>query len=106
MKHFHFANMIGGWFVGDFNPTAYRTCVAEVCYKHHHAGERWPTHFHAVATEVNLLVRGSMRMNGTELRPGDIFVLDPGEPATPEFLEDCELVVVKVPSVRGDKHAA
>src|SRR4051794_17961687 len=104
MKHFNFADMKGGWFVGDFSPSAFRTNAVEVCYKHHPVGERWPTHFHALATEINLLVRGSMRLNDTDLKLGDIFILEPGELATPEFLSNCELVVVKVPSIPGDKH--
>jgi quercetin dioxygenase-like cupin family protein len=97
--------MKGGWFVGDFEPTAYKTPAAEVCFKQHHKGEDWPAHYHAVGTEINLLVRGTMRANGHVLEEGDIFVVDPGEVIAPEFLSDCELVVVKVPSLPGDKYA-
>ena len=106
MRRFPFGEMKEGWFVGDFEPTAYRTPAAEVCFKHHAKGEAWATHYHAMATEINLVVRGTMRANGQEFREGDIFVVDPGEVIAPEFLSDCELVVVKVPSLRGDKYPA
>jgi len=34
---------------------------------------------------------------------GDVFVIEPYEIADPVFLEDCTVVVVKAPSVPGDK---
>ncbi len=104
MKRYRFETMKGGWFVGDFEPTAFRTRDAEVCFKHHAKGEAWPAHYHQVATEINLLVRGQMKMGETLLVPGDIFVMEPGEVARPEFLADCEVVVIKVPSVPQDKY--
>lgn len=105
MRRYRFEGMKGGWFVGDFEPTAYRTKEVEVCLKHHPRGEIWPAHYHAVATEINLLVRGQMRISESLFEKGDIFVLDPGEIVVPEFLSDCELVVVKVPSLPEDKYA-
>jgi hypothetical protein len=45
-----------------------------------------------------------MNLSGTHLKEGDIFILHPGELAVPEFLEDCEIVCVKTPSVKGDKY--
>ncbi len=97
-------NMIGGWFVGDFEPTAYKTKDFEVSYKTHPQGEIWDNHYHKIATEINYLIRGKMKLSGTTLEEGDIFILHPGEVAVPEFLTDCELVVVKTPSVKGDKY--
>lgn len=98
------SDMIGGWFVGNFEPTAFKTSEFEVCYKVHPKGEQWPVHYHKVATEINYIIRGSMRLNDTLLTQGDIFILKPYEVATPEFLEDCELIVVKTPSIVGDKY--
>ena len=106
MRTFDVSEMTGGWFVGDFEPTALRTGAAEVCLKHHTAGEHWPAHFHAIATEVTVVVSGRMSINGVDVGPGDGFVLDPGEVAVPVFHTDCTVVVVKVPSVADDKHLA
>lgn len=38
------------------------------------------------------------------LNTGDIFVLHPYEITNPKYLEDCLILVIKVPSVLGDKY--
>lgn len=91
-------NMTGGWFVGNFSPTCHNTDF-EVSYKVHPRGQIWDTHYHTEVTEINLLIRGKMVLQGKELLSGDIFVLDPYEIADPEFLEDCEIVCVKSKSI-------
>jgi len=103
MKVIKLKDMKGGWYVGDFEPAAYKTSDFEVCYKKHPAGEKWDVHYHKHAIEVNYLVRGKMKIQETILNEGDIFILYPWEIADPTFLEDCEVVVVKSPSVPGDK---
>ncbi|KKS79554.1 MAG: hypothetical protein UV54_C0032G0006 [Candidatus Beckwithbacteria bacterium GW2011_GWA2_43_10] len=97
--------MQGGWFVGDFQPTAFKTKKFEVGYKIHKKGELWPKHYHRKAIEINCLVKGKMRLNQTTLKEGDIFVIEPGEAARPKFLEECCLIVIKVPSRPKDKYA-
>ena len=103
MKVSRIEDMVGGWFVGAFIPTAYPTEACEVSYKVHPKGRRWGWHYHRVVTEINLLVRGKMRLQGRELNAGDIFTLVPYEVADPVFLEDCEIVCVKMPSAGNDK---
>ena len=70
----------------------------------HKKGEDWPRHVHREADEYNLLVSGKMRINDTHLSSGAVFVIEKNEITKPDFLEDCIVVVVKVPSVIGDKH--
>lgn len=96
--------MKGGWFVGDFLPTAYNTKDFEVCYKFHEKNSKWDTHYHKLSIEITFLIRGQMTLQNKTLKTGDIFVMYPYEVANPVFLEDCELMVVKVPSVPGDKY--
>ena len=96
-------DMIGGWFVGNFSPTSFTTSDVEVSYKKHPKGQIWDTHYHEKVTEVNLLVRGKMILQGKKLISGDIFTLHPYEIADPEFLEDCEIVCVKFPGIANDK---
>lgn len=97
-------NFSGGWFIGDFENSILRTSQFEVCYKFHPKGEEWPNHYHIESTEYNVLLHGEMIINGTKLSDGDVFVIEPLEWANPEFITDCELIVVKVPSVPGDKY--
>lgn len=93
----------GGWFIGDFNPSAYRTSNFEVGFKIHPKGEKWPKHFHKKAIEINYILRGKMTIRNKKLKAGDIFIMDNMEVADPSFQEDCEIVCVKVPSIPGDK---
>ena len=104
MKRFRMEDMKGGWFVGNFTPTAFHAPGFEVCYKLHKAGEDWDVHYHKLGTEINLLVKGRMKIQNTLLEAGDIFILEPYEVADPIFLEDCEVVIVKTPSIPGDKY--
>lgn len=103
MKVFKLDSMKGGWFVGNFSPTSFKTQDFEVCYKEHYKGEKWDTHYHKKGTEINLLIEGKMTLQDKELNSGDIFILEPYEVADPIFLEDCRLIIIKTPSIPGDK---
>lgn len=102
MKLHRFSDMKGGWFVGEFIPTAFSTTACEISLKVHPRGERWGHHYHTRVTETNLIIEGRMILQGTELVAGDIFVLEPYEIADPEFVEDCKIVCVKVPGGCGN----
>jgi quercetin dioxygenase-like cupin family protein len=96
-------NMKGGWFIGNFEPTAFKTDQFEVCYKDHIKGEKWDSHYHKEGTEINYLIEGKMIIQNKELNKGDIFILHPFEIANPEFVEDCTVLIIKTPSKPGDK---
>lgn len=106
MKQARLAVMTGGWFVGDFSPTLLQTGAFEAACKQYRAGDREPRHVHRIATEITVIAAGRVRMNGLELGSGDILVLEPNEAADFTALEDTITMVIKVPSVKGDKHAA
>jgi len=93
----------GGWFVGDFEPSIWRTSAYEVGYKHHVAGEPWAAHYHEHMDEITFLLEGTMQMQGQTLTGPVIFLLERGEIADPEFVTDCKVFVIKAPSVPGDK---
>lgn len=97
-------DMVGGWFVGAFTPAALPCDSAEVAVKHYVAGFVEGAHEHRIATEVTLLLTGRARMCGREIVAGDILVLPPGTISGFQALEDCTTVVVKTPSVLGDKY--
>lgn len=104
MKIYNIAEMEGGWYIGDFYPSVYKTSAFEISLKKHPKDEVWPKHYHKEATEINLIVTGNMKLNGIFLKAGDIFVLEKMEIAEPIFLEDCEIVCIKIPSIIGDKY--
>lgn len=104
MKHDRLESMTKGWFVGAFDPTAHSTEKCEVAVKKYHAGEKENSHYHKVATEVTLILSGSVRMAGSTWKDGDIITLSPGEVTDFEALTDAVTVVVKTPSVPHDKY--
>jgi hypothetical protein len=96
--------MVGGWLVGDFEPTCVRTPACEVACKSYAAGAHEAAHVHRVATEITLIAAGRVRMAGREFSAGDIIILDPGDATDFTALEPSMTVVVKLPSVVGDKY--
>lgn len=103
MKVYDPASMVRGYFIGDFEPTAYRTKAFEVSLMVHKQGEFWDAHYHTQSDEINYLMEGEMMINDQYLKAPTIFVIEKGEVADPRFLTDCKLIVVKTPSVPGDK---
>jgi quercetin dioxygenase-like cupin family protein len=92
-----------GWFIGNFEPSLLKTSDFEVGLLTHKKDEYWAPHCHKESVEYNVLISGKMVVQGKELNSGDVFVFDKGEVADPIFLEDCTLIVVKVPSIPSDK---
>jgi quercetin dioxygenase-like cupin family protein len=104
MKKFRYDQMKGGWFVGNFEPSVFKTKNFEVGYLKHKKGDMWDKHYHKHATEINLIVRGRVKVNDEIYSKGDIFIIEPNETIDPLFLEDTEVVVVKAPSIMNDKY--
>jgi quercetin dioxygenase-like cupin family protein len=93
-----------GWFIGNFEPSVFKTEDFEIGLLLHEKGEVWPTHYHKIATEYNLLLEGSMTICGQDVNPGEIFIIEPGEIAKPTFHKDCKILCVKAPSLPKDKY--
>jgi len=93
-----------GWFVGDFDRAVVRTRDFEVCYQTDSQTYNVQDHYHKVITEVQLVVRGRMVINGEEFGVGDICVLEPGEEYRSYYLEPTDVVTVKFPSLPNDKY--
>ena len=106
MRHHTLGDMVKGWFVGDFTPAAVRSAAVEVGVKEYRAGDTDAAHVHKVATELTVVTAGRVRMCGREFGPGDIVTVEPGEATGFEALTDAVTVVVKLPSVAGDKYPA
>ena len=104
MRTFKLADMVKGWFVGNFSPTCFSTDKFEVGCKYYSVGDKEQKHVHVIATEITLIAKGIVKMNGRIFKSGDIVVLDPGESCDFEVLQDTMTVVLKIPSVKGDKY--
>lgn len=106
MKSYRLEDMVKGWFIGSFEPTAFPTKNCEVAVKKYKAGDHDQAHFHKVATEVTLILSGQVRMIGRVWGEGDILVLEPGVITDFEAISDVVSVVVKLPGVTDDKYLA
>ncbi len=104
MKKYRLEDMVNGWFVGDFIPSVFRTEACEVAVKTYKKGDKENKHLHKVAIEITVVVKGRIKMFDRLFNEGDIVVVEPGEATAFESLEDSVNVVVKVPSVLGDKY--
>ena len=106
MKHAELKDMVNGWFIGGFQPSAFHSLACEVAVKHYQAGTEEAPHFHRIATEITLVLTGRVRMVGREWTAGAIIVLEPGEVSSFEALTDSVNVVVKIPGALNDKYLA
>lgn len=97
-------DMVCGWFVGNFDPTVYRTNECEVALKRYGKGDVEKAHFHKIATEITVVVSGSVKMNGVVYQTGDIIVEEPGDITDFEALSDAVNIVVKCPGANDDKY--
>jgi hypothetical protein len=79
MKTYKIDDMIRGWFIGNFEPNAFKTSDVEVGFRIHKKDEQYELHYQTKVVEVNLLVHGKMIMHGKELNSGDIFIIYPYE---------------------------
>ena len=96
--------LIGGWFIGDFVESVFKTSEFEVAYKTHLAGDDLSAHYHSVATEINYLISGTIDVNGQTIIGPMIYVHPPGETAYITVVTDVTMIVVKTPSIIGDKY--
>jgi quercetin dioxygenase-like cupin family protein len=104
MKVYNIEDMTRGWFVGNFDPAALKTDQFEVGYHRHKAGDPTQDHYHKESTEVSVILKGKILLNGKQLSSGDIFVFEPYTVSEGEYLEDTDLIVVRNASKPGDKY--
>jgi quercetin dioxygenase-like cupin family protein len=104
MKTSKLTSMKKGWFVGDFEPTLFKTENVEIAVKTYQKGDYEECHHHKLATEITVIVSGRVKMNGVEYQAGDIIIIEPYESTDFEALEDTVNTVVKLPGASNDKY--
>lgn len=104
MKIAKLEDMKGGWFIGNFEPSLFKTNDCEVAVKTYKKGDKEDAHYHKIATEYTCVVKGRVKMFDQILEAGSIIVVEPGEATAFEALEDAMNVVVKMPGANNDKY--
>lgn len=106
MELFKLEKMVKGWFIGDFSPSLLPTKDFEIACKDYKAGDYEEKHIHRISKEFTVITGGKVIMNGKHYIKGDIVVIAPGEATDFKAITDASTVVIKVPSVKGDKYPA
>lgn len=104
MKISKISDMKGGWFIGNFEPSLLQTNACEVAVKIYKKGDYDSSHYHKIATEYTMIVKGKVRMFNRDFGEGTIVVVEPGETTDFIALEDTVNVVVKIPGANDDKY--
>lgn len=104
MKSEKIDNMINGWFIGNFTPSLYKTNDCEVAVKKYTKGSYEARHYHKIATEFTVVIKGKVKMFGRVFSEGDIVIVEPGDSTDFTALEDTINIVVKIPGANNDKY--
>jgi hypothetical protein len=103
MRRFRLEDMVGGWFIGNFQPSVIRTEQFEATVRKYATGDTEPKHFQKSATEITVIIEGHARMGDQILQSNDIIVLNPGDSCDFEAITEVTLVAIKFPSLPDDK---
>jgi hypothetical protein len=104
MKTAAINEMVKGWFVGNFEPTLYKTNDVEVAVKYYKAGDYEDEHYHKVATEITVIADGQVEMFGKKFDKGNIVVVEPNDVTAFRAITDTITMVVKIPGANNDKY--
>lgn len=104
MKFNNIHNFSKGWIVGDFEPTLIPNSPVTIGILHCKKGHAADGHFHKMHTEYNIIISGKAQIENVICNSGDIFVYEPLDRANVVYLEDTTVLVIKYPSINGDKY--
>lgn len=104
MKKYNIDKFVGGWFIGDFEPTLLRTKDFEISVRYYKVGDEEDNHVHKVADEFTVVIAGIVEMNGIQYKSKEIVLIEKGEVVKFKVLTNAITIAIKVPSVIGDKY--
>ncbi len=104
MEKHKLEDMVKGWFIGNFEPSLFKTNDVEVGIKKYSAGDYENSHYHKIATEFTVIISGSVEMNGVQYFENEIIKINPGIKTNFKAITDVITVVVKMPGANNDKY--
>lgn len=104
LEKYNLDEMFKGWFIGNFEPSLFKTNDVEVGVKKYKKGEFENSHFHKIATEFTVVISGIVEMNDVQYGENDIIKINPGVCTNFKALTDVVTVVVKLPGANNDKY--
>lgn len=101
---YNLENFTRGWFIGDFEPSLLKNSGIELAVMNKKKGVGIDDfHYHENCIEINILIKGKMKINNKLIKENNIFVFNPYVPSVYEYLEDCTFVVFKNKPSNNDK---
>lgn len=98
-------NFEKGWIVGNFLPTLFHSEAVEIAIQRHQAGTRGDNHIHKIAREYNIVVEGEVCIDSNiTIHKNGFWITEPNQSFDVYFRQYTTLVVIKTPSVPGDKY--
>lgn len=104
LEKYNLEEMFKGWFIGNFEPSLFKTNDVEVGVKKYKRDEFENSHFHKIATEFTVVISGIVEMNGVQYGENDIIKILPGVSTNFKAITDVVTVVVKLPGANNDKY--
>lgn len=104
LEKYNLDDMFKGWFIGNFEPSLFKTNDVEVGVKKYNAGDYENAHFHKIATEFTVIISGEVEMNGAVYKENDIIKIVPNVVTNFKAITDVITVVVKLPGANEDKY--
>ncbi len=104
IEQYKLDDMIKGWFIGDFEPSLFKTKDVEVGVKMYKKGDFEDHHHHKIATEFTVIINGTVEMSNKLYHHGDIIKIRPNISTNFKAITDVTTVVVKLPGASNDKY--
>jgi hypothetical protein len=101
---FNLKDFIKGWFIGDFEPSIFNTKDFEVAIKYYKKNDIEDEHYHKIAKEWTCVIDGEVKFNNQIFEKDSVILVNPYQKIKFKALEDSTTVVIKIPSVKGDKY--
>lgn len=104
MQLYSLKNMIKGWFIGNFEPTIFKTDLFEIAIKKYKAGDEEKEHFHKIAKEFTIIISGIVSFNDKKYFEDDVIIIQQNEKVKFKSITDSKTLVIKIPSCVNDKY--
>jgi quercetin dioxygenase-like cupin family protein len=103
MKIGNLSEFMKGWFIGNFEPSIFKTNDFEIAIKRYKSGDYDQRHYHKISTEYTIIIEGECEMNEIKYIKDDIIIIKPYVSTDFKCLTDVVTLVIKVPCSKNDK---
>ncbi len=104
MNVYNLKDFINWWFIGNFEPSLFKTDLFEIAVKKYKKWDKENSHHHKIATEYTIFNTWKFKMNNKIFWEWEIVEILPWNSTDFECIEDWSCTVVKIPCIMWDKY--